>query len=156
MRCTPSLSFVVACFMVCGIATDAFAANACSLVTQQKAAAIFGAPVQAGVEHDQTAFSTECIFAGTGQFSIGVLDLKAMGIPPATYGSMFEPKQGYTNTPVAGLGQQAVFSTIAAPADSMLSILSGSKILVLDATGSKNPNIRAALIDAAKQLLGKL
>ena len=68
MRCKFSLSFVVAGFILCGIATDALAVGkACALITQQAAAAIDRAPVQAGVEDDHGAAGTDCI-SGTGAF----------------------------------------------------------------------------------------
>jgi hypothetical protein len=158
MRSASSLSFVIGCFVVCGIAGSALAApgKACSLMTQQAAAAVYGAPVQAGVEDPHGTATTNCVFNGTGHLSVGTIDLKVMGIPPAMYGSMFQPAPGYTNTPISGLGDRAIFSTMPAPADSALWILARDKILVLDAAGSNNPNIKAALIGAAKQIVGKL
>jgi hypothetical protein len=55
---------------------------------------------------------------------------------------------------ISGLGEAAILN--ASPADSTLSILYKGRIVIVSTVGSKNAGIKAALIQTARQILGKI
>jgi len=132
-------------------------AKVCDLMTQQTAAAVFGAPVAPGRVEMGTPTITDCRFDANGgrDFAeIGVMENNAMGLPAS---AMFKivtttkPDPGHTVEAVSGLGEGASFNK--GPEDGTLSVLYHDKILLVSATHSRNPGLKAALIQAAKQAL---
>jgi hypothetical protein len=151
-------------------AVHALPAKACDLMTQQAAAAISGHPVAPGYEED-IGKSINCKFnaAEGGQVvSVGILDPQDMGVSPqmmfqiAVDGGKGKPDT--TSETIPGLGENAFYTDAnpgTAVADSTLSVLHHGKILILDLNGlapnnSQNPDRKAALVQAAKQILGQM
>jgi hypothetical protein len=133
-------------------------AKACNLMTRQAAAAIFGGPVDPGVGGD-TSVGDICEYNGPGshqQVSVGLIDTKTYGLSPAAVFKIAtaQASTGHTSETISGLGESNLF--IASPTDSSISVLYHAKILTVGATGSKNPGLKAALVQAARQILGKM
>lgn len=125
-------------------------------MTQQAAAAVFGGPVAPGRVEMGTPGMTDCRFdvnGGNDFAEIGVMDMSAEGMPGlAMFQVLTSQKEpGHTIEPVSGLGEAASFNK--GPEDGTLSVLYHNKILLVSATHSKNPGLKAALIQAAKQAL---
>ena len=68
----------------------------------------------------------------------------------------FSRHRAIRSTQVAGLGERAVFTTMAAPADSTVWVLFRSKTLVLDAEGFEQSERQGSSYRGRKQILGKL
>jgi len=132
----------------------------CDLMTRQEATAIAGGPVGAGVEQNLTAGASMCLFSASGSggqtVSVGVMGKDAFyGASAATiFKISTAAKQGDVAESIPGLGESAVLVTSAS--DRSLSVLYHERIVNVDATGSKNPGVKAALINAAKVVLGKI
>ena len=132
----------------------------CDLMTRQQAAAIAGGPVDAGAEQSLMKGAAMCLFSAVGSgdqtVSVGVMSKDSFygASAAAAFKAATAPKRGDTNESIPGLGEAAVLVT--SGGDSSLSILYHDRIVNVDATGSKNRSLRAALIDAAKTVLGKL
>lgn len=157
MRRKSALYIAALLFVIFEPAGAAFAApaTACNLLSQQAAAAIAGESVAPGIGAD-TGGGDVCEFnSSTGQVSVGLIDTKTYGMAPAAvFKIAVQPSPGQTSEPVAGLGETSLF--FASPADSSVSVLYHAKILVVSAQGSKNPGLKAALIQTARQILGKM
>jgi hypothetical protein len=54
---------------------------------------------------------------------------------------------------ISGLGEAPILN--ASPADSTLSILYKGRIVIVSAVGSKNPGLKAVLVQTAKQILAR-
>ena len=159
MHRRPCLSLAAVVSMLLATASSGFAlpSTVCDLMTQQQAATVFGSAVAPGRVEMGTASLSGCRFdTPKGDFAeIGVMDAKAWGMPAAAlFKTLAEPSPGHTVESIAGLGESAIL--VKGPTDSTLSVLYHDKILLVSATGSKNPGLRAALIDAARQALGKI
>jgi len=129
----------------------------CDLMTQKQATVVFGGAVAPGRVEIATASMSDCRFdAPGGHFAeIGVMDAKAYGMPAAAlFKAANQPSAGHTVESISGLGEQAIL--VKGPEDLTLSVLYRDKILIVSTTGSKNPGLRAAMIDAARQALGKI
>ena len=147
---------LVVIFETSGVALGA-PATACKLLTQQAAAAISGFVVAPGIGAD-TGGGDICEFnglAGGGQVSVGLIDKILWGRDPRRGlqdRSSAEPRQ--TSEPVSGLGETSLYLT--SPTDSSVAVLYHAKILMVSAQGSKNPGLKAALVQAARKILGKI
>jgi hypothetical protein len=131
---------------------------ACNLMTQQTAAGIFGGPVGAGRVEMGTAAVSDCRFdAENGGFAeIGVMDLKAFGMPTAEMFKMMatQPNPGHQVEQIAGLGESAFI--VLGPDDATLNILIHDKALIVSTSKGKSAGIKAALIATARQAIGKV
>jgi hypothetical protein len=148
---------LVVIFETSGVALGA-PATACKLLTQQAAAAISGFAVAPGIGAD-TGGGDICEFnglAGGGQVSVGLIDTKSYGVatPAAVFKIAVQPSPGQTSEPVSGLGETSLYLT--SPTDSSVAVLYHAKILMVSAQGSKNPGLKAALVQAARKILGKI
>jgi len=127
----------------------------CDLMTQQTAAGIFGGPVAPGRIEMSSPGVADCRFdsKGGGSSEIGVMDTKLTGMPVAAMYKVLatNPDPGHSLESISGLGEAAVLNK--GPDDMTLSVLFHDKILIVSATGSKNPGVKAALIAAARQAL---
>jgi hypothetical protein len=157
MRSKSALTIAAASFLIFETSGAALAAptTACSLLSQQAAAAISGGPVAPGIGAD-TGGGDICDFNGAvSKVSVGLIDTKTYGLAPAAvFKIAVNPDPGQTSQPVPGLGETSLF--LSAPADSSVAVLYHGKILIVGATDTKNPGLKAALIQAARQILGKL
>jgi len=157
MRCKSALYIAAVLLIVFESSSLALAApaTACKLLTQQAAAAIAGESVAPGIGAD-TGGGDICEFnSSSGQVSVGVIDTKTYGMAPAAvFKISVQPSPGQTSEPVAGLGETCLF--LASPADSSVAVLYRARILLISAQGSKNPGLKAALVQAARQILGKM
>ena len=141
-------------------AADAAEPKMCDLMTRQQAGTLAGVPVEAGAEQSLTKGASMCLFSasGTGDqtVSVGVMGKDAFyGASAATaFKAATAAKQGDTAESIPGLGEAAVL--VHSANDSSLSVLYHDRIVNVDATGSKNPGLRAALIATAKMVLARL
>jgi hypothetical protein len=132
----------------------------CDLMTPQQAATIAGGPVDAGAEQNLMKGASMCLFSAVGPgdqtVSVGVMGKDSFfgASAAAAFKAATAPKRGDTAESIPGLGEAAVLVT--SGTDNSLSILYHDRIVNVDATGSKNRSLRAALIDAAKTVLSKL
>jgi hypothetical protein len=130
----------------------------CDLMTQQTAAGIFGGPVAPGRVEVSSPGAQDCRFDSQngGMSEIGVMDGQLVGMPTADMYKVIamQADPGHTLESTTGLGEQAVFNK--GPEDLTLSVLYHGKILIVSATGSKNPGVKAAMIAAARQALPKI
>jgi len=149
--------FAAVLFMLLtAVAAVAAPSKVCDLMTQQTAATVFGAPVAPGRVEMNTPGITDCQFdvhGGEGFAEIGVMENNSMGVPSSAMFDVVSKQKdpGHTIEPVSGLGDAASYNK--GPDDATLSVLYHNKILIVSATHSKNPGIKAALIQAAKQAL---
>jgi hypothetical protein len=102
---------------------------------------------------------SDCRFdgvAGGGDSEIGVMDGKAMGMPAAAMLKVLstEKEAGHTIESILGLGEAAYINK--GPDDLTLSVLVRGQILIVAATKPKGAGTRDALIQAARQALGKV
>jgi hypothetical protein len=132
----------------------------CDLMTRQQAAAIAGAPVDAGAEQNLAKGASMCLFSATGsggrEVSVGVMGKDSFHGSSAAVAFKAGTREGIGDKAesIPGLGEAAVLVTSAG--DNSLSVLYHDRIINVDATGSQTPSLRAALIAAAKMVIDKL
>jgi hypothetical protein len=161
MRFAKVLSFgLPALFIVVGPSSALAGPKTCDLISAQTAAAIFGGPTGPGTEQVIAAAGRQCVFEtnGGGEVALGLMDkanMAALGAKPADIPRMLnEPQPGQHTETIPSLGEWNTL--IASPADSSLYVLQHGYLLTLSASGSKNPGLKAALVQAAKQAIAKL
>ncbi len=150
-----------AALLVMGSAAAGFAQGAparldpCTLLSQQEAATVFGAPLQPGRD-----MAGNCAYLGAGGGQKGVY-LRLFGgetMPPGAvlqmYKGMLQHEHGPTE-PYAGLGEQADFIKVN-DEGLRLQVLYHHRIVSLGAFGSGNPDAKAALVQAMRQVLQRL
>ena len=152
-------TFAASITLVTAPAADAaLPVKAFDLMTQQTAAGIFGGPVAPGRVEMSSAGVQDCRFDSQngGMSEIGMMDGQLVGMPTADMYKVIatQADPGHTLESTSGLGEQAVFNK--GPEDLTLSVLYHGKILIVSATGSKNPGAKAAMIAAARQALPKI
>jgi hypothetical protein len=87
--------------------------------------------------------------------TVGLIDAKSYGLAPATVFKMaVKPDPGQTTEPAPGLGETGLYFT--SPAESTVAVLYRAKVLTISVQSSKNPGLKAALVQAARQILGKM
>ena len=107
----------------------------CSLLTPTQVSAILGAPVAAG----QPIASTGCSWSATGTkmfTTISMLDANS-------FAAAKTPRAGLTKTPVTGIGDDAVYTTVGPFVT--LSVKKGSTAFVLRVYGVTDQNKQMAL-----------
>jgi hypothetical protein len=138
--------------------TLAAPATPCDLITREAAAAVFGGPVAAGREEKIAAGTAQCVFDGPGSnhsIYAGWMDPKAlMGVPAAAAFKVAQMDKSQPSESISGIGEAALFSTSAM--ESKVTILYRERLILVGTVGSKNPGVKAALIQAAKQIIGKM
>lgn len=149
------LTLVTSCFVA-----RAAEPKTCDLMTRQQAAAIAGVAVEAGAEQHVMEGASMCMFSASGPtgqtVSLGVMGKDAFfgATAAAAFKIATTPKRGDTAESIPGLGEAAVLVT--SSTESTLNVLFHDRIINVDATGSKNAGLKAALIGAAKTALGKM
>jgi hypothetical protein len=127
--------------------------NACTLLSQQEAASLFGAPLDPG------RFTAPiCTYFGAGgdnKKGVFLSIFGSDGVPPAAlaqnYAGMLRHEHG-TPEPFPGLGDQANFIKVEG-GNLRLLVLYHNRIVSPGAYNSQNPNVRDALVQAMRQIL---
>jgi hypothetical protein len=138
--------------------------KACSYMTPQTASATLGSTVGAGKEQSLPMASEQCVFthgdpAAPGDITFGVVDINAMA---AAFGStaatvlpiIKDAQHGQTNETVPSLGEWNTYAWNGL-ADYTLTVIYHGKVLTLVASGAKNPNLKAALVQTMRQTMQK-
>jgi hypothetical protein len=161
MRVANVFSFgLPALFIAIGPNPALAAPKTCDLISAQTAAAVFGGPTGPGTEQVIATAGRQCVFEtdGGGEVALGLMDkanMASLGAKPADIPRMLnEPQPGQHTETIPSLGEWNTF--IASPADASLYVLQHGYLVTLSASGSKNPALKAALVQAARQALGKL
>jgi hypothetical protein len=128
----------------------------CTLLSQQEAASLFGAPLDPG-----HPMPPGCSFYGAGgdnKKGVFLSIFGSDGVPPAAlaqnYAGMLRHEHG-TPEPFPGLGDQANFIKVEG-GNLRLLVLYHNRIVSLGAYNSQNPNVRDALVQAMRQILQRI
>jgi hypothetical protein len=160
-RLIPRLNLLALTFAALLLASgSALAAPAptdpCTLLSQQDAAALLGAPVDPG-----RSMVTTCAFFGAhgdDQKGVSVLLFDSAGTPPnilaSMYNAMLQPQPGRTISPFGGLGEKA--HMIADNDQLTLLVQSHGKLVSITAFASHNPHLKDALVQAMRQILQRV
>jgi hypothetical protein len=138
--------------------SPARAGAACPLIGAPAVAAIFGGPVGFGVAGDVQA-AVLCGFTARNEtINVGVMPTSMMSPDPAAaFENAVAAGEMGVEEAVPGLGDRAVYVAAnpgTAVADYGIYVLAGDRILDIDVTGTNDPGIKAALISAARRILG--
>jgi hypothetical protein len=156
MRIPASLLAVAAPFILFTIPSVACAATskACDLLSPQTAASLAGGPVNAPVEIPGMG----CLYsAKTGAATVGlsVNDVQGTGSTNFTRQMQMSVGQGATMEQIPGLGEQSGL-VVRTSGDNSLTVLYHQKTLTLSAQKKMTPELKAAMVEAMKQILTKL
>ncbi len=126
----------------------------CDLMTQEAAATLFG-----GTVHEGRQVGKSCIFSHSIDTDVNVNLILIPGSAPGTMAQVFPGtlhKDYKTDVveSVPGLGEQNRIVT--SRRKMTLQVLYNETILQLSVHGSTNPDLKAAMIETAKHVLGKL
>jgi hypothetical protein len=130
----------------------------CGYITQQTAEAVYGGHLNPAREMGMgcTYFADE-----DGQKGVLVTLIPPMGAAVGTtemtfYDSMLKSDPTSTAVPVGGLGDRAHFITTKDGSMVSLQVLYHNSVAAIAASNSKNPNLKADLIQAMRQMMQKL
>ena len=131
--------------------------NACNYLSQQMATSLYGAPVSpAKSQAGAVGAMSMCVYVDPK--ASDAVSLMIMTIPAGMEVSMMDAitKGSPTThvTPVAGLGDHAVFASDTKALS--LAVQSHGKMVVLGITGPDTPSRRSALIPVVRQMIGRL
>jgi hypothetical protein len=160
MRSKPGLTLAALPFILFNASSPALAApaKACDLMTRETAAAVLGSPVKAGREEAIAAGTAQCVFeSANGSQSVyaGWMDPKAlMGVTAAAAFKVAQMDKSQAPESISGMGDAAIFS--ASATESKVTILYHERLILVGTVSSKNPGVKAALIQTAKQIMGKM
>jgi hypothetical protein len=149
-----------ALLIVFGTSPVLAAPKTCDLISAQTAAAVFGGPTGPGTEQIIATVGRQCLFEthSGGEVALGLMDkanMAALGAKPADILRVVNPPQpGQHTETISSLGEWNSF--IASPTDTSLYVLQHGYLVTLTVSGSKNPALKADLIQAAKQAIAKL
>jgi hypothetical protein len=143
--------------------------KACDFITVQTASSVFGATVGAGDEESALYGSQQCVFtrtdpASAGLINLGLTDAKTMaaGLGQSDVAALIRlfqqtnPYNGKTSEAIPSLGEWNSYVWDKDLDDHTLTVLYHGKVLILLARGSKNPNLKAAIVQAMRQAMQKL
>jgi hypothetical protein len=159
------LSIALASLLLCSHRAIAAPIKACDFMTAQTASSVFGSIVNAGREESLPMAAQQCVFdhndpAAPGQIAFSVADAKAMAdaagtdIPGLTrFLKQSEDGQKSETIPSLGEWNSYVWNGLT---DYTLTVLYHGKVLLLLSSGSKNPNLKTALVQAMRQTMQKL
>lgn len=160
MRRLTVLSLVIAGSLIaCHHPTTAAAAQGqpvtnCALITQQEAETVFGGHLNAARD-----IGVGCTYSADEQYEKGVLVslVPPMGATTGTtyYDALLKSDPTATAVPVGGLGDRADLITSKDGSTLTLQVLYHNSVAVISATTSKNPNLKAALTQAIRQMMQK-
>jgi len=138
--------------------------KACDFMNPQTASSVFGATVNAGREETVAEGAQQCVFdhddpAASGQIAFGLTDVNAMAASMGVSSAAIIPiiKQsasGQKSETIPALGEWNCYSWNGLT-DYTLAVLYHGKVLSLVSSGSKNPNLKAALTQAMRQVMQK-
>jgi len=159
------LTFALACLLVDSSSAFAASPKPCDFMNAQAAASIFGASVDAGRAEDLDMGSQQCVFdhndpAAPGQIAFGLIDINAMAASMGANSTAILPiiKQSATGQKfetIPSLGEWNLYSWDGQIGYSLTVIYRG-KVLSIHSSGSKNPNLKTAVVQAMRQALQKL
>jgi hypothetical protein len=130
----------------------------CGLLTKEAAEAVYGAPLDSGREEGMG-----CLLTSGGSDDKGIVvsmlpsTLAGAGMSMSTfYDQMLHQGSTSVAVPVSGLGDKAHFITSKGnDASVSIQVLYHNTILTIMASGSHNPNIKSALVQAMRQMMQK-
>jgi hypothetical protein len=155
---TPGVGCLAVLLLTCHLAAAAGQPpKPCEFFTRQAAEVIFGAPLDAG--HDTVLSCTYSAAGGDDQKGLMVNFIPPSGASEGmnmseTYDNLIHQDPSSTLVPVSGLGDTAHFMTLRN--ESAIEVLYHNTIVGIMATSSPNPNLKAALIEAVRQMIQKL
>jgi hypothetical protein len=138
--------------------------KACDLMTMQTAASVVGATVGAGREETLPMAAQQCIFthddpAWQASISIGLSDVNAMAAALrsdiAGVTRFFKSQAGKNAETIPSLGEWNSYEWNGLM-DYTLTVIYHGKVLVVVASLSKNPNLKAAIVQAMRQAMQEL
>jgi hypothetical protein len=130
----------------------------CEFFAKQTAEAIFGAPLDPGQEKVMN-----CAYSAGGDDEKGLMvdfipsagASAGMSVADA-YDNLIHQDPTATDVPVSGLGERADFLTSKDHTQATVQVMYHGAIVGILVTSSPNPNIKAALIEAVRQMMQKL
>ncbi|MGD0912351.1 MAG: hypothetical protein ABR928_10660 [Terracidiphilus sp.] len=126
----------------------------CGLITQQEAETVFG-----GHLNPARDLGVGCTYSADEHYEKGVLVslVPPMGVASGEtyYDAVLKSDPTATAVPVGGLGDKAHFITSKDGSTVTLQVLYHNSVAVISATTSKNPNLKAALTQAIRQMMQK-
>ncbi len=139
-------------------AVPAYAADpaACSLLTQAQATAIYGGAVMPGIENAVAGLDS-CVFQAEDNdhsVSLTLMTFPSADVAQIMYATASKPQPGTASTPVGGLGDTAVYN--ASATEGSVWVMYHGKLVAVDGNNTSNSNLKAAILQAAQQILGKL
>jgi len=134
--------------------------QSCTLIGAPDMAAIFGGPIEPGVEGDIQA-ALLCGFTHRNEtINVGVMPTSMVNPnPTAAFDAAVAAGEVGAIEPIPGLGEKAVYVAANAGtsvADYDIYVLVGTRILNIDVTGTNDPDIKSALIAAARRIVENL
>jgi len=155
-----SLRFCAIALLLVLWSSPARASQACALIGARDMASIFGGPIEPGVEGDIQA-ALLCGFTHRNEtINVGVMPTSMVSPDPtAAFDDAVAAGEVGVIEPIPGLGEKAVYVAANAGtsvADYDIYVLVGNRILNIDVTGTNAPDIKTALIAAAKRIAEKL
>jgi hypothetical protein len=150
MRIQPFLTVVAACLALFSTTSAAYAlGKPCDLFTLQSATAILGTPVKPMMASDEYCFYQ----SSTKNADVGMSLSSAAGAAPGLLGKLVT--KGDTSEAIAGLGDQNLLIAKSTDTYSLVVIYHG-QIVSLTAADRRTPAMKAALIAAMRQIMGKI
>lgn len=157
--------FIVLSIALAGFVLTSHSASAggqavthCGFITQQQAEAVFGGHLSAGRE-----MGMGCVYSFGGSDEKGVLVAASTfprGMAPGAlsqmYDSMIHSNPTDTAVPLSGLGDKASYVTSKDKTEATVEVMYHNSIIGVTAYSSSNPNLKDALIQAARQVMQKL
>jgi len=131
----------------------------CEFFTKQAAEAIFGAPLDPG--HDTAMSCTYPVAGGDDQKGLMVDFIPPSGASPGmnmseTYDNLIHQDPTAVAVPIGGMGEKANYLTSQDKTQATVQVLYHNTIVGIVATSSPNPNLKASLIQAVRQMTQKL
>jgi hypothetical protein len=143
-----SLSTLALALAACSIARAA-PVKPCDLLTQEAASRLLGAPAEPPVDQ-----GVLCRFSHSADSEVAVAVVEAGRNGAQLFTAVVQPGEGETAEPVPGLGELSSF--IHSATHSSLAVLFHGRILTLGVRNSANPELKAALVQTAKDMLARL
>jgi hypothetical protein len=161
MRSTKAFAIIfVVVFLLCSArsvrAADG-ASDACALITQSQASAALGVSLGDGTHPGATNLATcQWTQAGQGGKRVMIIIVGSMGSmsPADRFESAKKPVQGFTKTPVSGIGDDACY--VEARANTSLYVKKGKSVFQIFVYGFPPDQAKTMEKTLAQQAVGKL
>ena len=163
MKRLTSLCLALAGLLLSSHRAEAAPIKACDFMTVQTAASVFGATVGAGREETLPMASQQCIFAhdnpaSPGEITFGLSEVNAMaaamGSNVASITRIVKSTVETNAETLPSLGEWNAYGWNGLT-DYTLTVIYHGKVLTLGSSGSKNPNLKAAIVQAMRQIMQK-